>query len=842
MNAGVCTVAPWGTIFGCVGHGMLQHGLRALAGLAPGGSVIYEVCAAAAGEWKKSVDRAEERQVIEQMLAKSRDEIKAEVAQQIAELKKHATPEQAQQMADPKVAQGLELYLETIPDHMRANLRRPEDPSGNSVPVNFSLREEHGFAAILPNRTPRFRTGDKVGNYVLTEPLGLGGFGEVWKARHIRLSSRVAAIKFCLDEASQRNLRHESSLIDRVQLLQRQPGIVELWDAFLDHNPPCLVYQFIEGGDLTGLMRTLKTLPAKERETRAVEVMIALASIVAPLHAMVPPIIHRDLKPANILISRNNGQDSFWITDFGIGALAADSALAGHRHGMSRGDLMSQSLRGTHTPMYASPEQVNHAVPDPRDDVHALAVIAYQLLVGESAEKPGTDLEDVLKDLGINVSLIQILKDALRTKREQRLEHAGIFADRLLQLISPPANKQQANKTSAEKVNDARQPAKLEEERRATPKAKAAWQEVNLEDERREAAKAEAARQSEKLEDDRRETAMAEAARQAGKLEDERREAAKAEAARQSAKLEEERSEVLKVFEVKTPSKKRAENYFAPIWFIIIASAAILIFFIALTPKLPPSVLKTQSVNLGKGVGLEMALIPAGKFQMGSPDSEVSRISDELQHEVTISRDFYIGRTEVTQAQWVSVMGKNPSFFKGDQLPVERVNWNDAVEFCNRLSEMPEEKKAGRKYRLPTESEWEYACRAGTTTPFHFGSHLNGTQANCDGTFPYGTIWKGPNLKITSPVGKYPANAWGLHDMHGNVWEWCSDYGPTDYPVGSVTDPSGPSTGSSRVLRGGCWEDVAMYCRSANRIRGEPSNSSENRGFRLALSPSGIAK
>ncbi len=537
-------MAAWGTIFGCVGYGLLQHGLRALAGVAPGGSVIYEVCVAATGEWKKSVDRLEERQVIEQMLAKYREEIKAEVSYQITELKKLATPEQAEQLDNPKVAQGLELYLESIPDHLRASLRRPEDPSGNSVPDNFSLLEERGFAAILPNRTPRFRTGDAVGNYVLTEPLGLGGFGEVWKARHVRLSSRVAAIKFCLDKASQRNLRQESSLIDRVQSLGRQPGIVELWDAFLDHEPPCLVYQFIEGGDLTGLMRALKALPSKERETRTIDVMIALAGIIEPLHAMVPPIIHRDLKPANILISLTNGHYSFWVTDFGISALAADSALAGQMFGMSRGDLMGQSLRGTHTPIYASPEQINHAVPDPRDDVHALAVITYQLLVGDCTEKPGSDLEEVLKELCINGVLIQILKDALRTKREQRLLTSGIFAQRLKGLRVVSIQQHEAGKIAIAKEEAARQTAKLEEERRAAAaKAEAARQAVKLEEERRAAAaKAEAARQAVKLEEERHAAAArAEAARQAVKLEEEQRAAAKAEAARQAAKLEEER-------------------------------------------------------------------------------------------------------------------------------------------------------------------------------------------------------------------------------------------------------------------------------------------------------------
>jgi len=226
---------------------------------------------------------------------------------------------------------------------------------------------------------------------------------------------------------------------------------------------------------------------------------------------------------------------------------------------------------------------------------------------------------------------------------------------------------------------------------------------------------------------------------------------------------------------------------------------------------------------------------------MGSPETEKGRQEDETQDEVTISQNFYIGATEVTQAQWQKVMGNSPSKFKGDVLPVETISWSEAVDFCKRLSEMPEEKKAGRKYRLPTEAEWEYACRAGTTTPFYFGGQLNGRQGNCDGTVPYGTDMKGPYLKETSAVGTYPANAWGLYDMHGNVYEWCSDwYG--DYPSGSLTNPSGPATGLQRVSRGGCWGSDAVGCRSADRGRLGPSIRADDLGFRVALSSSGIPK
>ena len=239
-------------------------------------------------------------------------------------------------------------------------------------------------------------------------------------------------------------------------------------------------------------------------------------------------------------------------------------------------------------------------------------------------------------------------------------------------------------------------------------------------------------------------------------------------------------------------------------------------------------------------IGMEFASIPAGKFLMGSPLTEKERDPDEKQHEVTLTQGFRMGVHEVTQAQYEQVMGKNPSHFKGATLPVETVSYDDALAFCQKLSDLPAEKAAGRKYRLPTEAEWEYCCRAGTSTPFHFGNELNGTQANCDGNNPYGTTKKGPYLEKTSPVGSYPANAWGLYDMHGNVWEWCQDwYG--DYPKQSVTDPRGPEVGSYCVIRGGGWDGGAADCRSAYRSRFDPSIR-DGGGPRLALSSSGIPK
>lgn len=241
-----------------------------------------------------------------------------------------------------------------------------------------------------------------------------------------------------------------------------------------------------------------------------------------------------------------------------------------------------------------------------------------------------------------------------------------------------------------------------------------------------------------------------------------------------------------------------------------------------------------RTVELPGGVLLELEQIPAGTFMMGSPVTEKKDLiydetDDETQHEVTISKPFYLGKYPVTQAQWQAVMGNNPSEFKGERLPVEKVSWFDAKDFCEKAQQ-----KTGQGFRLPTDAEWEYACRAGTTTPFHFGIELNGTQANCNGEVPYGTTIKGPFLGETSSVGSYPANGWGLYDMHGNVWEWCSGwYG--DYGNSRVTDPQGAQYGKYRVLRGGSWNDGAKYCRAACRNRRLPGYRNFNRGFRVLL-------
>ncbi len=225
-------------------------------------------------------------------------------------------------------------------------------------------------------------------------------------------------------------------------------------------------------------------------------------------------------------------------------------------------------------------------------------------------------------------------------------------------------------------------------------------------------------------------------------------------------------------------------------------------------------------------IGVNLTLIPAGNFTMGTVGNEC----DQRPHRVTLTKRFYLGIYTVTNAQWKRVMGGVPSKWKGNDCPVEQVSWEDANEFCRQLSALPEEKKAGRMYRLPTEAEWEYACRAGTTTSYSFGDEESQLVE-------YGWFDRNSGNK-THAVGTKKPNAWGLFDMHGNVWEWCNDwYG--GYPRGAVVDPRGPSWETSRVIRGGSWGHSSWSCKSAARGGSAPSNRFKSLGFRIALSPSG---
>ena len=248
-------------------------------------------------------------------------------------------------------------------------------------------------------------------------------------------------------------------------------------------------------------------------------------------------------------------------------------------------------------------------------------------------------------------------------------------------------------------------------------------------------------------------------------------------------------------------------------------------------------------------VAMDFIWVKPGTFTMGSPSDESGRGNEEVQHSVSLTKGFWLGKYEVTQSQWTAIMGENPSANQsgGNSAPVENVSWNQAVEFCHRLTER--EKSAGRlpagyEYSLPTEAQWEYACRAGTTTAFSFGNDENVLFRNgnyCDKTntseFPWQDKEHSDGFDRTAPVGRFKPNPWGFYDMHGNVWEWCWDW-MGDYPTGAVTNPTGPASGTEHVLRGGGWGDNAASTRSARRYNfGDPDKIYPANGFRVALRP-----
>lgn len=244
-----------------------------------------------------------------------------------------------------------------------------------------------------------------------------------------------------------------------------------------------------------------------------------------------------------------------------------------------------------------------------------------------------------------------------------------------------------------------------------------------------------------------------------------------------------------------------------------------------------------------------LAVIPAGNFVMGSPPTELGRfVWEGPQTTVTFTNRFLLGRFEVTQGEYRSMMTNyNPSYFSGvSNRPVEQVSWLDAMEYCRRLTEAQRNAGClppGWAYRLPTAAEWEYAARAGTTTPFAYGTQLRSGMANFDGVYEWDadlgeiTNTNGVHLWRTAPVGGYAPNAWGLYDFHGNVWEWCLDWYAPSLPGGSVFNSAGPATGTERVYRGGCWYSDGRFCRVAYRLRGLPTQRGNDLGFRVALAP-----
>jgi eukaryotic-like serine/threonine-protein kinase len=328
--------------------------------------------------WSKDQNERQRHAEVESMAQAPAEEIRRQVVQIVHEVMAGKPPE---------AAQAVEMYLTQVPAMLRKSLRRPADPTGTTIPPALVPRKADDLLRFLPRNLARFRPGDQplTGvDWKLEQLLGMGGFGEVWLARNpYTPNAPPAALKFCLDAGAANVLRNEAAILNRVMSEGRHPGIVQLQHTYLRADTPCLEYEYVAGGDLGGLIQEWHAAEGGPNPQQAAKVVQRLAEVAGFAHHLHPPIVHRDLKPANILLQADDGGRQFKVADFGIGGVAVSQAIQQTSRGTTQGEFLTSALHGSYTPLYASPQQMRGDPPDPRDDVHALGVIWYQLLTGD---------------------------------------------------------------------------------------------------------------------------------------------------------------------------------------------------------------------------------------------------------------------------------------------------------------------------------------------------------------------------------------------------------------------------------------------------------------------------
>ena len=412
----------------CVAVAVAEHGLHSLIGLVPGGEYAWKVAQSAHQKYRERKRDAALRDDIQQLAQANFEEAKRAAVEAAREVAAGAPIEDRV---------NLELYLTQIPAAVRASLKRPDDPTGKTVPPAFAFNSPDDVIKMLPQRLPRFRGGEPLPGapgWVLVEQLGVGGFGEVWLTRfgEYEWSALHGAVKFCYG-LDTRDLKHELALAVRAMQAGKHPGLVPVIAQHFDSNPPWVMYEYVAGGDLADRIREWSRLSPTERFGHVIPALRGLAEAVGRLHRLTEPVVHRDLKPSNVLFDPVTGQ--LRVTDFGIGGVAATAALRLETSGQStRGGRLLSYLRGSHTPLYSSPQQRDGSDPDPRDDVHALGVIGYQMLTGHLGQGCGTDFEDDLREVGANDELIRVLKRCTAQKPDRRPRDAAELAAALASL------------------------------------------------------------------------------------------------------------------------------------------------------------------------------------------------------------------------------------------------------------------------------------------------------------------------------------------------------------------------------------------------------------------------
>jgi len=700
--------------------------------------------------------------------------------------------------------------------HPRAARRRPaHDAAGLDLSLLQVFENKH---LLSPDQAQDLRhaaaveTGEalKVGSYEVMAKIGQGGFGTVFKARKLD-SGELVALKILLPSLTTQEhmdrFERESELVRKLD----HRNIVSCVEFGRDPKKKCwfCALEYVEGEDLAKKIAREGVLSEDEALSITYQIAQALQ------HAHWSGLVHRDVKPENIMVTPDGTAK---LLDLGLARPANAEATRLTETGMFVGSAY-----------YASPEQAkSESAIDTRSDIYSLGATLYHMVTGnppfqgsnaayilyQQAYEKLTWPAEVNPDLSDGTCRViakmlakapaeryQLPKDLLRDIDKLREGGVPDVADAALRNSSVAV----ALREGGGELRLAPPPSELRPKRKrrrlpSSPRLKR----------QRPASHPRLGR------------------------------------AKEDVPGEE-------------PTRARLPRQGRPLLKWVLLGLGAGVFLIALMevlarlgrepvdPPAPPAVTGQAgpTLDLGPGVKMEFVRIEPGIFEMGSPASEAQRNSDEgPRHHVRITRAFYMGRCEVTQAQYRAVMGTDPSHFKGPALPVERVTWKDATEFCRRLTAKGRGTRTDSRaaesehvpllpprfvVRLPTEAEWEYACRAGSAARFCFGDGVHGLGDHA---------WNRDNSRgHTHPVGRKKPNAWGLHDMHGNVWEWCADwYGK--YPPGTPTDPVGPATGSARVLRGGCWSSYPLHCRSASRMKRPPGQLGRYHGFRVVASSS----
>jgi len=637
--------------------------------------------------------------------------------------------------------------------------------------------------------------------YRITGTLGKGGMGAVYAATDLRFGSVVALKETLVDGDDLRKaFEREAKLLNKL----RHAALPVVFDYFADSEGQFLVMQHIPGDDFAALL-------SKNGGPFQPEVVIhwadQLLDALEYLHTQQPPIIHRDIKPHNLKLTPRG---EVILLDFG---LSKTSAV-----GLTKATT-SVSVLG-YTPQYAPFEQINGSGTDARSDLYSLAATLYHLLTGVPPTDALTRAQSVMNgqadplptanelNPSVTVQIASALGAAMAMNRDQRPANAATlramlregtgssspFASTVVEGATVPTDAWhgQTQPTGAQTISPIPGPQGMSLLLKAgivfavllmIAVSGLVWRSI------REAAPTS--------------------------------------------------TTVLPTVEIsaepiaKIPAPAEATFRFD--------TSKLNVGGKVIGREVKQGRYFTE--DLGGGASIDMVAIPAGKFIMGAPETEQKAYPDEgPQHEVTLKR-FYMSKFEVTQADWRAVaaqpkvtrdLAPDPSKFKGDNLPVENISWEEAVEFCARLS-----KKSARVYHLPSESEWEYAARAGSTTAFAFGKTVTAELANYDGTANYGLAPIGVSRERTVAVGSLGvANDFGLYDVHGNVREWCAGEYHANYQ-GAPADGSPWLTAGDikhRVTRGGGWDSFAVDCRSANRLSYSQDGRRANIGFRLAMS------